>query len=192
MQAKSLYRGDRFRFRVGHDTQAAFRYTSGTDRRHKRLAGRMFGRVSMNVRNMRGAALIVLALAGAPAAAQAPNEDVKCLLASNLFVKNEQDAAKKQIAVFSSYYLSRPRRCAAVRRAAFGGAEGDSADDNGPDRGPDHDRLRQAAAGRDDGDPDARKVAQHDEVERLTRSLRSGLTLMRMISNSELCKRNRA
>jgi hypothetical protein len=58
----------------------------------------------MNVRNMRGAALIVLALAGAPAAAQAPNEDVKCLLASNLFVKNEQDAAKKQIAVFSSYY----------------------------------------------------------------------------------------
>jgi hypothetical protein len=29
---------------------------------------------------------------------------VKCLLASNLFVKNEQDAAKRQVAVFSSYY----------------------------------------------------------------------------------------
>ena len=58
----------------------------------------------MNVRIVFGMAAAALVLTGAPAAAQGANEDVKCLLASNLFVKNEKDAAKRQVAVFSSYY----------------------------------------------------------------------------------------
>lgn len=58
----------------------------------------------MKVRDVFGMAAAALALAGTPVGAQGANEDVKCLLASNVFVKNEQDAAKKQIAVFSSYY----------------------------------------------------------------------------------------
>lgn len=80
----------------------------------------------MNVRSALGAALIGLTLTGAPAGAQVANEDVKCLLASNLFVKNEQDAAKKQVAVFSSYYylgridarLSGTQLSAALKAAA--------------------------------------------------------------------------
>jgi hypothetical protein len=58
----------------------------------------------MKVRDVFGTAAAALVLAGAPAGAQGTNEDVKCLLASNVFVKNEQDAAKRQIAVLSSYY----------------------------------------------------------------------------------------
>jgi hypothetical protein len=48
-----------------------------------------------------------LVLPGA-ATAQTTDQDVRCLLASNLFVKAEKDQARKQIAVFASYfYLGR-------------------------------------------------------------------------------------
>jgi len=54
------------------------------------------------------AAAATVALTGVPAAAQGANEDVKCLLAANLFVKAEKDPTKHQIAVLSSYfYLGR-------------------------------------------------------------------------------------
>ena len=80
----------------------------------------------MNVRNVFGMAAAALVLTGAPARAQGTNEDVKCLLARNLFVKNEQDAAKRQVAVFSSYYylgridarLSGAQLSAALKAAA--------------------------------------------------------------------------
>ncbi|HEU4967992.1 hypothetical protein [Sphingomonas sp.] len=49
-------------------------------------------------------AAAALALTNAPAAAQTANDDVKCLLASNLFVKAEKDPGKHQVAVLSSYY----------------------------------------------------------------------------------------
>lgn len=40
--------------------------------------------------------------------AQAADEDVRCLLASNLFVKTEQDPGKRQVALLSAYfYLGR-------------------------------------------------------------------------------------
>lgn len=45
-----------------------------------------------------------LLLTHAPAAAQTADDDVKCLLASNLFVKAEKDPGKHQVAVLASYY----------------------------------------------------------------------------------------
>ena len=51
---------------------------------------------------------LALALAGAPAAAQTADDDVKCLLASNLFTRAEKDPAKNKVAVLASYfYLGR-------------------------------------------------------------------------------------
>lgn len=54
-------------------------------------------------------ALIASFLAtSAPAFAQPADQDVRCLLASNLFVRAEKDPARRQIAVLSSYfYLGR-------------------------------------------------------------------------------------
>lgn len=49
-----------------------------------------------------------MTLAALPGIAQAADEDVRCLLASNLFVKTEQDQGKRQIALMSAYfYLGR-------------------------------------------------------------------------------------
>ena len=54
------------------------------------------------------AAGTALVLASTPAAAQGADQDVRCLLASNLFTKAEKDPAKRQVAVLSSYfYLGR-------------------------------------------------------------------------------------
>lgn len=62
----------------------------------------------MDVRIILTLAGTALVLAGSPAAAQNSNEDVRCLLASNLFTKAEKDPAKRQVAVLSSYfYLGR-------------------------------------------------------------------------------------
>lgn len=62
----------------------------------------------MRLREAFGVAALGLVLNGAPAQAQATNDDVKCLLAANLFVRAEKDPAKHQIAVLSSYfYLGR-------------------------------------------------------------------------------------
>ena len=58
----------------------------------------------MKVREAFGLAAVALALTGAPAVAQTANDDVKCLLAANLFVKGEKDQARHQVAVLSSYY----------------------------------------------------------------------------------------
>jgi hypothetical protein len=69
-----------------------------------RLAMPMNGRVSMELRYAFAAAALALALTNAPAAAQTANDDVKCLLASNLFVKAEKDPGKHQVAVLTSYY----------------------------------------------------------------------------------------
>lgn len=53
-------------------------------------------------------AAAALTLATLPGIAQAADEDVRCLLASNLFVKNEQDQGKRQVALMSAYfYLGR-------------------------------------------------------------------------------------
>jgi hypothetical protein len=50
----------------------------------------------------------VAAVAGLSSAARAADEDVRCLLASNLFTKAEQDPAKRQVALLSAYfYLGR-------------------------------------------------------------------------------------
>lgn len=47
-------------------------------------------------------------LAGAGGTARAADEDVRCLLASNIFAKAEQEPAKRQIAMLSAYfYLGR-------------------------------------------------------------------------------------
>jgi hypothetical protein len=76
----------------------------------------------MKVREAFGVAAFALALTSAPAAAQSPNDDVKCLLAANLFVKAEKDPGKHQIAVLSSYfYLGRVdgRRSGAQLTAAM-------------------------------------------------------------------------
>jgi hypothetical protein len=52
--------------------------------------------------------MCLLMLAASPADAQSTNEDVKCLLASNVFVKAEKDPGKRQVAVLSSFfYLGR-------------------------------------------------------------------------------------
>lgn len=56
----------------------------------------------------RTALIAGLALAAAPAAAQSPGEDVRCLLASNIFAQQEKDPAKKQVATYASFfYLGR-------------------------------------------------------------------------------------
>ncbi|MFD1611980.1 hypothetical protein ACFSCW_09220 [Sphingomonas tabacisoli] len=57
----------------------------------------------MKMRNVLAAAA-ALVLTGAPAMAQSADEDVKCLLASNLFTKAEKDPAKNRVAVLSAYY----------------------------------------------------------------------------------------
>jgi hypothetical protein len=62
-------------------------------------------------------------MASAPASAQTADEDVRCLLASNLFVGSEKDPAKRQVAVLSSYFylgrvdgrLSGPQLAAALK-----------------------------------------------------------------------------
>lgn len=62
----------------------------------------------MVMRFMFAAAGAALILASVPAAAQGADEDVRCLLASNLFTKAEKDPTKREIAVLSSYfYLGR-------------------------------------------------------------------------------------
>jgi hypothetical protein len=58
----------------------------------------------MNLRIAFAAAGLAMSLTSVPAAAQTANEDVKCLLASNLFVKAEKDPGKHQVAVLASYY----------------------------------------------------------------------------------------
>ncbi|MBA2920221.1 hypothetical protein GON01_00785 [Sphingomonas sp. MAH-20] len=58
----------------------------------------------MELRDAFAAAGLALALTSAPAAAQTASDDVKCLLAANLFVKAEKDPGKHQVAVLSSYY----------------------------------------------------------------------------------------
>jgi hypothetical protein len=58
----------------------------------------------MKLRVAFAAAGMALALTNAPAAAQTTNDDVKCLLASNLFVKAEKDPGKHEVAVLTSYY----------------------------------------------------------------------------------------
>ena len=53
-------------------------------------------------------AAALAALVGLAGAAHAADEDVRCLLASNLFVKAEQDPAKRQVAMMAAYfYLGR-------------------------------------------------------------------------------------
>lgn len=54
-----------------------------------------------------GAALLTAMLA-APVAAQTVDDDVRCLLASNLFTRAEKDPAKRQLAMAASaFYLGR-------------------------------------------------------------------------------------
>lgn len=54
-----------------------------------------------------GAALAALAVA-APVAAQSVDNDVRCLLAANVFARAEKDAAKRQISMAASvFYLGR-------------------------------------------------------------------------------------
>ena len=62
----------------------------------------------MMLRKALAAASLALAVSGGPAAAQGTDEDVRCLLASNLFTKAEKDPAKRQVALLSAYfYLGR-------------------------------------------------------------------------------------
>ncbi len=50
----------------------------------------------------------LIALTGLSGAARAANEDVRCLLASNLFAKAEKEPGKRQVALLSAYfYLGR-------------------------------------------------------------------------------------
>ncbi|HYZ48945.1 MAG TPA: hypothetical protein VE567_08640 [Sphingomonas sp.] len=58
----------------------------------------------MKMNKWLGVAVAAL-LASGPAAAQGASEDVRCLLAANLFAKSEKDPAKQQIARFSAYYF---------------------------------------------------------------------------------------
>ena len=54
-----------------------------------------------------GAALAAMTLA-APLAAQSADSDVRCLLASNVFVQQEKDPARKQLALAAqAFYLGR-------------------------------------------------------------------------------------
>lgn len=56
---------------------------------------------------MVGAALAAFAVA-APVAAQGVEDDVRCLLAANVFARAEKDAAKRQISMAASvFYLGR-------------------------------------------------------------------------------------
>lgn len=53
-------------------------------------------------------AAVLMAAAGIGGTANAADEDVRCLLASNLFAKAEQEPAKRQVAMLSAYfYLGR-------------------------------------------------------------------------------------
>ena len=53
-------------------------------------------------------AAVLMAAAGIGGTAKAADEDVRCLLASNLFAKAEQEPAKRQVAMLSAYfYLGR-------------------------------------------------------------------------------------
>lgn len=62
----------------------------------------------MKTRIMVAVAGAAFAMTGNAAVAQGANEDVRCLLASNLFTKAEKDPAKRQVAVLASYfYLGR-------------------------------------------------------------------------------------
>lgn len=54
---------------------------------------------------LRAVSALALLATAAPALAQTAQDDVKCLLASNLFVKAEKDAGRRQVAVLSSYYF---------------------------------------------------------------------------------------
>jgi hypothetical protein len=52
--------------------------------------------------------MIVAASFAAPLAAQSVDEDVRCLLASNVFARGEKDPGKKQLAMAASvFYLGR-------------------------------------------------------------------------------------
>lgn len=54
------------------------------------------------------AAAIGLCFAAAPVAAQAVTDDVRCMIASNVFASAEKDPQKKQLATFARfYYLGR-------------------------------------------------------------------------------------
>lgn len=54
------------------------------------------------------AAAFAASALGAPVAAQAVDQDVRCWMASNVFVKSEKDAQKRQVAAISAvYYLGR-------------------------------------------------------------------------------------
>lgn len=59
----------------------------------------------MKVRSVSAAAAAALVLAGAPAAAQSPDEDVKCFIASNLFTRAEKDPTRNRVAVLASYFF---------------------------------------------------------------------------------------
>ena len=62
----------------------------------------------MTMRNACAALVLAGGLIGGQALAQGADEDVKCMIASNIFVKAETDQAKRQVAVLSSYfYLGR-------------------------------------------------------------------------------------
>lgn len=55
--------------------------------------------------NRGGAALLAL-VAAAPAAAQAADADVRCLLAANVFARAEKDPVKKELAVATGLFFS--------------------------------------------------------------------------------------
>ena len=62
----------------------------------------------MRLRKALGVAALGFAVVSGPAAAQGVDEDVRCLLASNLFTKAEKDPAKRQVATMAAYfYLGR-------------------------------------------------------------------------------------
>jgi hypothetical protein len=71
-------------------------------------------------------AAIAAAAIAAPIAAQSVDQDVRCFIASNVFVKNEKDPAKKQLAgVASFFYLGRlDARMSVQQLAAAANAQG--------------------------------------------------------------------
>ena len=71
-------------------------------------------------------AAIAAATIGAPIAAQSIDQDVRCFIASNIFVQSEKDPARKQLAgVASVYYLGRlDARMSLPQLAAAANAQG--------------------------------------------------------------------
>ena len=60
------------------------------------------------VRVFIGLSAAALVLTAGAAQAQGPDQDVRCMIASNLFVKAEKDPARRQVAMLASYfYLGR-------------------------------------------------------------------------------------